>query len=199
MKNLTLLISLLILIISASCSNEKMNQKDEKSQENLKAKVIEKEKTIGEAISNKKVKIEQIRTLLKMYDKLYMANPKDTAMATYLMKGGELALHYNLLKRALNYFDAVEISFEDSRHYPMAVFMKAFVYEEAKDTALARVYYEKFIRENPDHELVDDAETSIENLGKTLEEIVQEFESQRTPEQQNAKIEKKKKKIDGGF
>ena len=128
-----------------------------------------------------------------------MDNPKDTAMASYLMKGGELALNYNLLKRALNYFDAVENSFKNTSHYPMAVFMKAFVYEEAKDTALARKYYEKFIKENPDHDLVGDAETSIENLGKTLEEIVQEFESQRTPDQKANKESKKKKKIDGGF
>jgi tetratricopeptide (TPR) repeat protein len=198
MKKLLLLIPVLFLLIS-SCSNKQNSSVNTDQKEDLQAKVIAKEKEIGEAISEKKINVNQVRSLLQMYDKLYMNNPKDTATASYLMKGGELALHYNLYKRSINYFDAVEIGFEKSRHYPMAIFMKAFVYEEVNDTAMARKYYEKFINENPEHELVDDAETSIENLGKTLEEIVQEFESQRTPEQQKAKEEKKKKKIDGGF
>ncbi|PLX25043.1 MAG: hypothetical protein C0599_01275, partial [Salinivirgaceae bacterium] len=88
MKKLTLLIPVLILVI-ASCSNDKKSQSDLKEKEEFKTQVIQKEKSIGVAISNKKIKTEEIRTLLKMYDKLYMDNPKDTAMASYLMKGGE--------------------------------------------------------------------------------------------------------------
>lgn len=191
MKKITILIPVILFIIF-SCNNEK-------PQNELLTNIKKKEKSIDEAISNKTVKRDQVRSLLRMYDKAYMENPKDTAMASYLMKGGEIALHYNLFKRSINFFDAVEISFPNTKHYPMAVFMKAFVYEELKDSAMARAYYEKFIKENPDHELVDDAQISIENLGKSLEEIVQEFENQKSPEEKKAKEEKKKKKIDGGF
>ena len=188
MRQLKILIPVLLIIMIA-CSNESPKK-------DIVAKIDKNEKALNEAISGKNLNKTQISSLLRLYDEYHMEFPKDTSGATYLMRGGEIALHYNYYKRAIGFFDAVEINFENSRHYPMAVFMKAFVFDQVNDTASARKYYQKFIRENPDHELVEDAEISIENLGKTLEEILQEFEEEKA---QRKEQKEKPKQMDEGF
>ena len=40
-----------------------------------------------------------------------------------------------------------------------------------------------FIDKYPDHELADDAATSIKNLGKPIEEIIKEFEKENPAEE----------------
>jgi hypothetical protein len=191
MKHFKIIIPAL-LIAFISCSTEK------KQKEDIFTRIEKKEKEINNAISQKTIKLDQVRSLFKLYDKAFMDNPKDTILAKHFMKGGELAMHNNLHKRAISFFDVVETEFSNTSHYPMAVFMKAFVFEEAKDTAMARKYYEHFIKENPNHELVDDAQISIKNLGKSLEEILKEFNQ----EVQAKGIQRKKnnaEKMDSGF
>lgn len=191
MKLFTFIIPVLFVVF-ISCNNEKKQKSD------IIIKIEEKEKAINKAIEKSTINPNQVKSLLRLYDKAFMDNPKDTTLAKHFMKGGELALHNNLYKRAINFFDVVENEFSNTSHYPMAVFMKAFVYEEVDDSMMARKYYERFIKENPNHELVDDAQISIQNLGKSLEEILQEYNK----EVQTKGIERKKdntEKMDGGF
>ena len=55
--------------------------------------------------------------------------------------------------------------------------LKAFILEDnMKNIEAARTEYEKFIENHPDHHFVDDAKFSLNNLGKTNEEIQAELE-----------------------
>ena len=59
-----------------------------------------------------------------------------------------------------------------------SIFLCAFIY----DTYLqkyddARRYYKMFLKKYPNHPLAKDAQISLDNLGKTPDELVKEFES----------------------
>ena len=65
----------------------------------------------------------------------------------------------------------------DFAKVPECYFLKGFVYENnIKDIKQARIAYTEFITKFPNHDLRDDAEISMKNLGKTPEQIVREFE-----------------------
>lgn len=59
------------------------------------------------------------------------------------------------------------------------MFLKAFVLEnQAQKYDQAKEVYEEFILLYPGHVMADDARYSIENMGKTPEELIEEFERQ---------------------
>jgi TolA-binding protein len=95
----------------------------------------------------------------------------------YLYKAGA---HYSYLEKpyeALKCFDRVYKLFPDYEKAPVSLFHIATLYsDQLNDTAKARDLYNVFIEKYPQHKLVGDAKLSIENLGKSLEELVAEWE-----------------------
>lgn len=161
----------LVLLLFAGCQNQG-------EQEKLMEKIEQQEKNVSQKISEGAIKKQEVKSLLKLYEKFYRTYPKDTLSAQYLMKAGQNAMHSNMPGKAIHFFDAVEHSFDSTSHYPMAIFMKAFVYDQMRDTAHARIYYKKFVRQFPNHKLAKDARISVQNLGKSLDEIVKNFDGQ---------------------
>ncbi|MEN3041430.1 MAG: tetratricopeptide repeat protein [Bacteroidia bacterium] len=78
---------------------------------------------------------------------------------------------------------AVELLREVDRRFrhksplaPKALFYEAFLYETMlNDTAKARQRYEDFLQYYPDHELARDARLSIQNLGRSPSELMQQI------------------------
>ncbi|MBD98668.1 MAG: hypothetical protein CMO34_02410 [Verrucomicrobia bacterium] len=104
----------------------------------------------------------------------------NTNMApVYLFKAGELAMSLNNTPASLKHFDKVYQQYKKYEKRPYALFLKAFILEnQAKNYDEARITYENFIEEFPNHEMVDDAQYSIKNMGKSAEELIREFEIQ---------------------
>jgi len=104
----------------------------------------------------------------------------NTNMApVYLFKAGELAMSLDNTPAALKHFDKVYNRYKDYEKRPYALFLKAFILEnQANNYDEARITYENFIEEFPTHEMVDDAQYSIKNIGKSAEELIREFEIQ---------------------
>jgi len=60
----------------------------------------------------------------------------------------------------------------------LAETLKAYIYENLlSNLGLAQKTYRDFLSLYPDHELSDDAEAALLNLGKSPEELVREFEA----------------------
>lgn len=101
------------------------------------------------------------------------------AAPDYLYKAGEMAMAFELPAEAIRYFDRVYNQYPDFKKRPYVLFLRAFVLEnQTKNYEEAKRLYEKFIMEYPTHEMVDDAVYSIENMGKSPEELIREFERQ---------------------
>lgn len=154
----------------------------EGKKEQLIQKIEQKEQTLSTITEKKPLSKKEVNIMLTLYEKFYNEYSDDSLSAIYIMNAGQNALHSQMYQKATSYYGIIETNFANTSHYPMAVFMKAFVFDQANDTARARIYYNKFISEFPDHKLADDAQISLNNLGKSLKEIVDSFDKKMQPE-----------------
>eukprot|EP01156_Anaeramoeba_ignava_P002666 Anaeramoba_ignava/a219093_24.p2 GENE.a219093_24~~a219093_24.p2 ORF type:complete len:178 (+),score=18.56 a219093_24:1043-1576(+) len=174
MKRVNVL-SLIILSIALLFSCQpKVSEK-----EKLIQKIEEKEKVITETLSERALTREEIKEVINLYDSYYKKFPKDSLSADYLMKAGQAALSVKMNNEAMHFFHTVEKKYAHTQHLPMSVFFQAFIYDESNDTLSAKTYYNKFIKQFPEHKLVNDAKISLKNLGKSIEDIVKEFENKQ--------------------
>jgi len=116
--------------------------------------------------------------LINAYKEFSKKFPKDTASATCLFKAAQLSSNMMLPKQAIELYDQILKDFTDYTKAPDCLFLKAFIYEtQLRDLPKAQQFYEEFITKYPKHDLTDDAQISIQNLNKTPEELIKEFEA----------------------
>ena len=81
---------------------------------------------------------------------------------------------------AVGVYSRISKEFPAYEKAPHSLFLEGFSYEnDLADTAKARVRYQDFIEKYPKHELADDVQFSLDNLGKSPEEIIKGFEKNR--------------------
>ena len=103
--------------------------------------------------------------------------PDDPKTPEYLFKAGEISSSMQQGKQAIDYFSTVYNKYPGYDKSAYALFLQGFIYEsQLNDTAKARTVYEEVIRKYPEHKLAEDAKASIDNLGKSPEELIKEFE-----------------------
>jgi outer membrane protein assembly factor BamD (BamD/ComL family) len=103
--------------------------------------------------------------------------PQDTISPSYLFKAGDLAGKMDETQQSLDLFERMVTEYPEHRNTPFAVFLQGFICEnQAGDPAKARPYYEKFLQKYPDHPIAADVAFSLENLGKSPEELIRQFE-----------------------
>lgn len=120
-------------------------------------------------------------SMVKMYLSYVEAYPADTNSSNYLFRAADLSAKTNDVHSAIQLYEKLVQEYPDSRHTPLSIFLQGFIYEnQAKDPLKARPYYEKFLANYPDHALAADVAFSLENLGKTPEELIRQFESKQT-------------------
>lgn len=126
---------------------------------------------------------EKATKLMEAYAMYASGHPDDTHSPEYMFKAGELAMGLNRSLDALKYFSITYGRYVNFEKRPYALFLKAFVLEnQVKDYDQATQTYKTFIEEYPDHPMRDDAEYSIQNMGKSPEELIKEFESRQGEE-----------------
>jgi outer membrane protein assembly factor BamD (BamD/ComL family) len=117
------------------------------------------------------------RQLIDLYDAYNTKYPNDSLAPEYLFKAGELAMNLTNSTQAIVLLNKFENEYSTHEKYPYCIFFQAFVYEnQLNNLEKAKQYYQLFIDKYPQHELADDAKSSIDNLGKPLEEIIKSFE-----------------------
>ncbi|MEI8203395.1 MAG: tetratricopeptide repeat protein [Bacteroidota bacterium] len=104
--------------------------------------------------------------------------PKDTLAPVFIFKAADISMNISKPEQAVNLFNRVLKDYPDFRRAPDCIFMKAFLYENVmKNLKKAEEFYKEFIKKYPNHELAKDAQISINNLGKTPEQLIAEFEA----------------------
>lgn len=145
--------------------------------DNLLAEIKKREDVLKE--DSVKTDKQKAQDLLEAYIVFQERFSNREQSAEYLFKAGEIAMGLNLTAVSIRCLDKVYNDYRDYEKRPYALFLKAFVLEnQANNYDEARSTYEKFIQEYPGHEMADDAEYSIKNMGKTPEELIREFEIQ---------------------
>ncbi len=103
--------------------------------------------------------------------------PKDSLAGGYLFKAADLYRAKQDFDNSIKTFDRLIKDYPEYEKVPQSVFLQGFIYEnDVKDLPKARERYEYFIAQYPQHPLARDVQFSLNNLGKTPEQIIQEFQ-----------------------
>tara|TARA_R110002111_G_scaffold140653_1_gene206790 strand:- start:76 stop:678 length:603 start_codon:yes stop_codon:yes gene_type:complete len=95
----------------------------------------------------------------------------------YLFKAGEIAMGQEMTVEAIRHLTRLYDEFPRYEKRAYGLFLLGFVQENySENLDEAKRIYELFLTEFPNHEMADDAKASIENLGKSPEQIIREFE-----------------------
>lgn len=117
-------------------------------------------------------------TITEAYRQYAKDNPTDSLSPEYLYKALEIHIQTGNAAQALSIISALE-RYSDSDKTPIALFLRGFILETSlNDQKGAKVAYQEFIDKYPNNDFVDDAQNAINNMGKTPEELIQEFEKQ---------------------
>ncbi len=164
-KSILLIIFTITIVVACSNSKTKMT---------AKINTLEKELKDSKNAYDKK-KSEELMSTYLAYTETYK---KDTIVPSYLFKAGEICMNLNKSQKALELFDRVSKEFPDFKKAGDCLFLKGFIYENnLQDINNARTAYMDFIKKFPTHQFADDAQILIQNLGKSPEELIKEFEA----------------------
>ncbi len=123
----------------------------------------------------------QARETITAYETFAQQFPKSKDAPEMLLKSADLHRSLKEYDAALNVYQKITTEFPDFDKQAQVLFLQAFVYEnELYRMEKAKELYEKFLRQYPDHDLSDDVQFSLQNLGKTPEEIIKGFELQES-------------------
>lgn len=188
---------LLITLISSACGPGTDKQKEEpkdsapktlKAEDGYEYLDLDKEVYLKN-LDELKLKADETKAG-KEKNALYQQMARYYASYAYKYPGDEKAPEYLFLaaqayntvekgQQAVLFLEKFVNEYKGHEKYASTLFMLGFFYENSvKDIQKAEQYYKRFIEEFPEHELADDAQQSIKNLGKSPEEIVREFEEQ---------------------
>lgn len=125
-------------------------------------------------------------SLLNNYVLFADENPDDDRAAGFLFKAGDIAMGLEKGQLAIDYFDRVIDEYPEYEKVAYSMFLRAFVYEnQLKDLDKASKAYRDFIKAYPDHDMTEAAQFSLQNLGKSPEQLIREFEQNNATPAQN--------------
>ncbi|MCC6549238.1 MAG: tetratricopeptide repeat protein [Ignavibacteriaceae bacterium] len=76
-------------------------------------------------------------------------------------------------QKAITSYTSVYEKYPDSKEAPLALFMTGFILaNEMKQYPAAKLAFEKFIAQYPEHEMITSAQSELENMGKSPEELL---------------------------
>jgi outer membrane protein assembly factor BamD (BamD/ComL family) len=170
MKNKNFLIILLIPLIFAGCSASR-----DKSVKTISA--MEKRLFSPQSTSFDKVKWDSLVSLYETFSKRF---PEDSLVPGYTFNAANISMNTGNGQKALTLFEQIITKYPNYKKAPLCLFFKGYVYENLlHDLAKAKENYLQFIEKYPTNEFVPAAQSSIQNLGKTPEQMVKEFEEKR--------------------
>ena len=174
-------------MILTSCSNNaNKSDKDETGKVTLASgkekyqKMVDSIETKMKASRNMPLDHGTAMFAMRCYDEYASYFPDEAKSPEYLFKAGELANSLQMPQPALSYLGRLMTKYPKYKNAPYALFMQGMIYDDQlKDTVNARKIYKEVIEKYPESQLAKDAEASINNLGKSVEELVREFEKKQ--------------------
>jgi len=166
-QKLRLLTAYCLLLTLISCTSE---------QKKLENAIAAKEKELyGD--STMTVDFSKAHDMIALYADFVKKYPGEAQSEEYLFKAGEVSMGAMQSNVAIKYFEQFYEKYPKCEKAPYSLFIQGFIYEtQLKNIEKAKWCYEKFIKDFPSHKLAQDAKYSIDNLGKSDEELIREFE-----------------------
>ena len=117
-----------------------------------------------------------VANAIAQYTEFVKSFPEDSLSPIYLFRGANLAAQKGDLALAISLLDQLHHDYPKHAEAPKALFLKGFVSEtQMGDFKTAEACYREFLKSYPNHELAGDVSFSLENLGKSPEQLLQEI------------------------
>lgn len=117
--------------------------------------------------------------LIEFYDSYYKLFSGTKDAPEMLFKAGNESVNLQKYQDALNYYHEVEVNYYEFQKRPECVYLQGFIYDSyTNELGKAKEKYEYLIERYPKHVLAKDAKISLENMGKSDEELIRQFEKQ---------------------
>ena len=117
--------------------------------------------------------------LIEAYMNYAKKFPNDEMSPDFLFKAVDISFAYNALnpQKTINIINLLIENYPDFEMSPMAMYIKGFVYEnQMGDYENALETYNQFLEKYPDNPMAADVQSTINNLGIPLEELIKTFE-----------------------
>lgn len=173
---------MLLLAVTAwsGCNFFKTSSEEKSPEEKLLEEVKKAEATLYGEDNNFKFDEKLAFDVIKSYEEFVQKYPKSKASPEMLLKSADLHRAMKSYTTALETYKRIETDYPDFEKIPQVIFLEGFVYEnELYKLEKAKERYEFFLSKYPSHELADDVKFSLQNLGKSPEEIIKEFEQKQ--------------------
>ncbi len=163
------LIAFLIPLLLTSCMANKKRDAD---------KIDKQEKAMVEEAKQGKVDSVAIEKLLAAYETFADKYPGDTTAANFLFKAADFYRYMGKPLKSVGVYEKIYNNYPNFEKRPYALFLQGFIFEnEINNKDAAKIKYEEFLKQYPDHPIAKDVKMTLENLGKTPEELMAEFEA----------------------
>jgi TolA-binding protein len=114
-----------------------------------------------------------------------LANSNSVASPEFLYKASEIARTLRTFPKALTLYDWIINKYPDYEKAPTVLFLKGFLLEnQFNDVEAAKATYQQFLKKYPRHELSDDVNFLLTNIGKSDDEIMKMIEEKSKQESQ---------------
>ncbi len=119
-------------------------------------------------------------SLTDLYAKFAERFPEDSLSPEYLFKAAGICMNLQEGGKAIEYFDKVLNTYPKWQKTPFCLFFKGYVQENVlRNLDQAKETYLLFLEKYPNNDFSDDARAALDNLGKSPEQMVKEFEARR--------------------
>jgi tetratricopeptide (TPR) repeat protein len=162
------LLAALVLVIFGACNPK---------QSKLRNTIAEQEKNLLEKAKSNQIDTTAVNSLLAEYEAYAQKYPDDTMGAEYLFKAADFYRYMHKPLRSIELYSKVYEQYPSVSRRPYALFLQGFIFEnEAGNNHAAKVLYEKFLKQYPDHPISKDVRITLANLGKSPEQLLREFQ-----------------------
>jgi tetratricopeptide (TPR) repeat protein len=143
-------------------------------------KITTLEKALIEDAKKGKVDSAAVNRLLAAYEAFADKYPGDTTAANFLFKAADFYRYMQKPLKSIGIYEKIYNNYPHFEKRPYALFLQGFMFEnEVGNVHAAKIKYEAFLKEFPDHPIAKDVKLTLENLGKTPEQLLAEFEARQ--------------------
>jgi len=119
-------------------------------------------------------------SLLSAYESFRKHFPEDSLTLNFTFKAANLCMNMGDGTKAIELFDKFIGKYPDNPKSAVSMFFKAYIYEnQIKNLDKAKEIYLQFIEKYPNSDFTNDARIALQNLGKSPEQMIREFEERR--------------------
>ncbi len=177
MKSKKLFLAAGLALLLASCSNNENVDKKDTASEPPREPYIEQIKSLEKKMHEMTEVDRSIGdSAIKAYTDYAMFFPNDSLSPEYLFKAGEIATATKKYKTALVHYQTITAKYPEYKHVKESLYLQGFLLDNfMNDDAGAKIIYEEVIAKYPDTNYAKDAKSAIDNLGKSDEQLIEEF------------------------